>query len=277
MSISLNTNLVSMTARRNMNDANQALKTNIERLSTGQRINSASDDPAGLAVSENMQADIRSLNEAKMNANDGVSMAETAEGALSETHDILNRMKELATSANTDALSSGQRDNIQKEFNAMKAELSDISQDTEFNGTTLLATGFAAEIQVGKDAADQVTVALGQGVSPGSLAAGNLGGAVVSGARTNASSAVDTVQTAIEEVSQLRGTLGSQVNRLDIKMDNLSTEKQNLEAANSRIRDTDVAKETADLTQNQILTQAGTSMLSQANSTPQTALSLLGG
>ena len=274
MSISLNTNLTSIIARRNLGDANEALKQNIERLSTGKRINSASDDPAGLAVSENMQADIRSLAAAKQNANDGVSMAETAEGALSETQDILNRMKELATEANTDALNSGQRDNIQKEFNAMKAELSDISQDTEFNGTTLLATGFAAEIQVGKDAADQVTVALGQGVSPASL---GVAAEVVSGARTNASSAVGAVQTAINDVSKIRANLGAQVNRLDIKMDNIGTEKQNLEAANSRIRDTDVAKETAELAQNQILVQASTSMLSQANSSPQTALSLLGG
>ena len=274
MSISLNTNLTSIIARRNLGDANEALKQNIERLSTGKRINSASDDPAGLAVSENMQADIRSLAAAKQNANDGVSMAETAEGALSETQDILNRMKELATEANTDALNSGQRDNIQKEFKAMKAELSDISQDTEFNGTTLLATGFAAQIQVGKDAADQVTVALGQGVSPASL---GVAAEVVSGARTNASSAVGAVQTAINDVSKIRANLGAQVNRLDIKMDNIGTEKQNLEAANSRIRDTDVAKETAELAQNQILVQASTSMLSQANSSPQTALSLLGG
>jgi flagellin len=205
-------------------------------------------------------------------------MAETAEGALSETHDILNRMKELATSANTDALSSGQRDNIQKEFGELKSELNDISQDTEFNDIGLLGSGgFSAEIQVGKDANDQVTVAIDQGVSTGSLGSGNLASASVGGSRGNASAAVSTVQTAINEVSQLRGSIGAQVNRLDIKMDNITTEKQNLEAANSRIRDTDVAAETAELTQNQILTQAGTSMLSQANSTPQTALSLLGG
>lgn len=279
MSISLNTNLVSMTARRNLDSANEALKTNIERLSTGQRINSAADDPSGLAVSENMQADIRSLNVAKQNANDGVSMLETAEGAMSETHDILNRMKELATSANTDALNSTQRGNIQEEFGELKSELNDIAQDTEFNGKNLLSGGFTGEIQVGKDADDQITVAISQGVGAGSVGSGGTQVSAVSvgGSRANASQAASVVQGAIEQVSQLRAAVGAQVNRLDIKMDNIATETQSLEAANSRIRDTDVAKETADLTQNQILTQAGTSMLSQANSAPQTALSLLGG
>jgi flagellin len=267
-----------MMARRNLNSANAALKKNIERLSTGQRINSAADDAAGLAVSEGMEAKIRSLEQGKQNANDGVSMLETAEGALGEAHGILNRMKELATSANTDAISSDQRNNIQDEYAELQEELNDIAADTQFNDTQLIAGTFSAAIQVGNEANDTITVNINQGVSTGSLGSATaLDATSVGGSRGNASAAASTINTAISQVSELRASVGAQVNRLDIKMDNISTRKQSLEAANSRIRDTNIAKETAELTQNRILTQAGTSMLSQANSTPQTALSLLQG
>lgn len=278
MAISVRTNITSMMARRNLNSANAALKKNIERLSTGQRINSAADDAAGLAVSEGMEAKIRSLEQGKQNANDGVSMLETAEGALGEAHDILNRMKELATSANTDAISSDQRNNIQDEYAELQEELNDIAADTQFNNTQLIAGTFSAAIQVGNEANDTITLNINQGVSTGSLGSATaLSATSVGGGRANASAAASTINTAISQVSELRASVGAQVNRLDIKMDNISTRKQSLEAANSRIRDTNIAKETAELTQNRILTQAGTSMLSQANSTPQTALSLLQG
>ncbi|MEZ4461599.1 MAG: flagellin [bacterium] len=277
--IGVNTNTTSLMAQRHLNSTNKALQGNIAKLSSGFRINSAADDAAGLAVSEEMKSDIRSLGQASRNANDAISMVQTAEGALGQVHDILGRMRELSVQANSDGINDDQRAHVDTEFQALAAEINDISSQSQFNGTNLLDGTLNATFQVGIESTDTLSIAVSQGFSTADLedAGGTTNlGAVDLTSTTNAATAMSVLDNAISVVSETRAGLGASQNRLESKIENLSVSRENLEAANSRIRDVDVASEMASMTKNQILMQAGASMLAQANSLPQTALSLLG-
>jgi flagellin len=276
--LGINTNPTSLLTQRYLNKTNKALQGNIARLSSGYRINSAADDAAGLAVSESMKSNIRSLGQASRNASDAISMVQTAEGSLGQVHDILGRMRELSVQANSDGINDEQRAHINTEFQALSAEIGDISSDTKFNGRSLLDGTLNASFQVGIDSTNTLNVSVGQSFATAdlkdatgtnSLAAANLS------TTAGAASAMEVLDNAISLVSGARASMGASQNRLESKIENLAVYRENLEAANSRIRDVDVASEMAEMTKNQILLQAGASMLAQANSLPQLLLALL--
>lgn len=273
MPVSINTNVASMQAMKNMNKNQQALKTSFNRLSSGLRINTAADDAAGLAVSESMKSQIRSYTVAERNAADGVSMAQTAEGALGEVHGVLGRMRELAMQSSNGTLSSSDRAQINNEFGELQSEITRIQGSAKFNGVSVIATATASvTFQVGLDngSADQIDVSFG-GVDLATVLAGN---ASVDTA-TNALDSLASIDNAIDAVSTSRAGFGASMNRLDIASSSIATMKLNLSAANSRITDVDVAAESSALSRNQVLTQAGVSVLAQANQLPQMAFGLL--
>jgi flagellin len=275
--IGIQTNVTSLHAQRNLGNTSNSLQKNIQKLSSGFRINTAADDAAGLAVSEEMKANIRSLGQASRNASDAVSMIQTAEGSLGQVHNILGRMRELAVQANSDGINDTQRGHIDQEFQALAAEITDISSDTQYNGTALLDGSLDATFQVGIETTDTLNIQVTQGFSAADLTDGTTTiDAAALDTTANAALALDSIDAAISTVSTTRAQLGASQNRLESKLDNLAVSKANLEESNSRIRDVDIASEMANMTKNQILMQAGTSMLAQANSLPQTALSLLG-
>jgi flagellin len=276
MALFINTNVASESAQKNLGANQSKLAVSFARLSSGLRINSAKDDAAGLAISESLKSQIRSFNVAERNASDGISMAQTAEGALGEVHDILGRMRELATQAANGSLTSTDRGFLQTEFGSLQDEITRIQGSAKFNGRALVSS--AAEtitLQVGlsNTASDQIQVTLG-GVSLGTIAGSStvLSGTTASGAL----SALSTIDTAIGNVSTSRATFGAAMNRLETAQSSIQTMRLNLSAANSRIRDVDVAQETSALSRNQVLTQAGVSVLAQANQLPQLAFGLLG-
>jgi flagellin len=276
MALFINTNVASESAQKNLGANQSKLAVSFARLSSGLRINSAKDDAAGLAISESLKSQIRSFNVAERNASDGISMAQTAEGALGEVHDILGRMRELATQAANGSLTSTDRGFLQTEFASLQDEITRIQGSAKFNGRELVSS--AAEtitLQVGlsNTASDQISVTLG-GVSLATIAGGStvLSGTTASGAL----SALSTIDTAIGNVSTARATFGAAMNRLETAQSSIQTMRLNLSAANSRIRDVDVAQETSALSRNQVLTQAGVSVLAQANQLPQLAFGLLG-
>ena len=276
MALTVNTNIASLNAQRNLSTTQTALNRSLQRLSSGYRINSAADDAAGLAISEGMRSQIRSMNQAVRNANDGVSLVQTAEGALNEVSNILQRMRELATQAATGTVSSDQRAYIDNEFTQLKSEIDRIASATQFNGTSLFTntSGQTVSFQVGPGATTNDTISVT--ISAAGASKIGVGTASVSGATgAAATAALTAIDSAITNVSNIRGTLGAVQNRLQSTINNLQVSVENLSAAESRIRDVDVASETAALTRAQILTQAGTAILSQANQTPQSALSLL--
>jgi flagellin len=276
MPLFINTNVASESAQKNLGANQSKLAVSFARLSSGLRINSAKDDAAGLAISESLKSQIRSFNVAERNASDGISMAQTAEGALGEVHDILGRMRELATQAANGSLTSTDRGFLQTEFASLQSEITRIQGSAKFNGRELVsATAETISIQVGlaNTASDQIAVTLG-GVSLATIAGGStvLSGTTASGAL----SALSTIDTAIGNVSTARATFGAAMNRLETAQSSIQTMRLNLSAANSRIRDVDVAQETSSLSRNQVLTQAGVSVLAQANQLPQLAFGLLG-
>lgn len=273
----INTNVASLNSQRHLGNTQNAMKTAVERLSSGLRINSAKDDAAGLAISERMTGQIRGLNQAVRNANDGISLAQTAEGGLQESGNILQRMRELAVQASNDTNTASDRTALQTEFDELSNEIDRIATTTQFNGQNLLdGTGSATfSFQVGANAGQSITLDL----SAFDAQAASIGGdvsALTLDSAANAGAAITALDTAIGEVNGFRSTLGATQNRFESTIRNLSQTSENLSAARSRIRDTDFAAETAELTRVQILQQAGTAMLSQANAAPQSALSLLG-
>jgi len=275
MALYINTNVASEQAQKNLG-ANQAkLQSSFARLSSGLRINSAKDDAAGLAISESLKSQIRSFNVAERNAGDGISMAQTAEGSLGEVHGILGRMRELAVQASNGPLTAEDRGFLQTEFSSLQSEVTRIQGSAKFNGKQLLgATANTVTLQVGLNdsSSDQIQVQLG-GVS---LAAITGSAALLSGStEDNALAALSTIDTAIGNVSTARSTFGAAMNRLEVAQSSIQTMRLNLSAANSRIADVDVASETAQLSRNQVLTQAGISVLAQANQLPQLAFGLL--
>jgi flagellin len=279
MGISLRTNVASLEANTSLSRTNEQLNNSMVRLSSGMRINRAGDDAAGLAISERFKANITSLDQAKRNANDGISLIQTAEGALQEVSAILIRMRELTVQAATDTVSTGQRGFIQDEFDQLRSEIDRIGSTANFNDLDLLNGAFAAtanaltfQVDLSGDINQQIQVQLAT-VSPSALGIGTMALSTTGQAR----SSLSILDDAIQGVSAQRATLGAAQNRLEATINNISTQFNNLSAANSRIRDVDVAEETAALARHRILMQSGVSVLAQANQIPQLALQLLQG
>ena len=267
----INHNLGAMNAQRNMNINSGNAAKSMEKLSSGLRINRAGDDAAGLSISEKMRAQIRGLDQASTNAQDGISLVQTAEGALTETHSILQRMRELAVQAGNDTNVTTDRTAIKDEIDQLNAEINRISTTTEFNTKKLLdGTSKGVSLQVGANKGQTVTFSIGN------MGAASLG--VSSVAVTNAKvagTAVSSINAAINQVSSQRSKLGAMQNRLEHTINNLNTSSENLTAAESRIRDTDMASEMSEYSKNNILQQASQAMLAQAKSAPQSVLQLL--
>jgi flagellin len=256
------------------------------QLSTGVRINSAKDDASGLAISNRMTSQINGLGAAVKNANDAVSMIATAEGALDEVTEMLQRMRELAVQAGTGSMSSDDRTYLNNEFAALRSEIDRIADNTEWNGNTILngtAGGTSASsvtFQVGVDGGQTIAVDFGNitdasGGDMNGISASVITGTTAASGQTNATSAITALDTAIEAVSTQRSAFGAGSNRLEHAIDNLTNVQTNAEASRSRILDTDYAQSTSELARTQIIQQAGTAMLAQANQLPQTVLALL--
>jgi flagellin len=303
MGLRIRTNIASLNAQRRLTSATEGLQESSSKLASGTRINKSADDAAGLAISENLQADVRSLNQAKRNAADGVSLVQTAEGGLTETSNMLIRLRELAIQAASDTIGNTEREFTDREFVALKDEIDRIANSTEFNGTRLLVgqqevseemggpASYPFEIQVGKDyfnEADAIDAPNPVNIIKVDLSTinaftegeGSLEiGKAEEGARVNtkagAQQSIAMLDKAIVRVNDHRSYLGAIQNRLGSTIRNLSVQTENLSEANSRIRDTDFAYETAVYTQQNILQQAGTSVLATANQQPNIALALL--
>ena len=274
MGLRVNTNIASMNAQRALSSVTERLNSSFRRLSTGLRITTAADDAAGLAISERLRAQIRSLDQANRNANDGVSLAQAAEGALDEVNSILIRLRELSIQASNGTVSDADKNTLQQEFSVLRDEINRISRSTEFAGINLLdGSSSVVAFHVGfgtANAINQISVSL-EPVLSTSLALNTLD----IGSAGNTSLAIGNIDSAINTVSSLRGRLGAIQNRLNSTVRNLSLQVENMSAANSRIRDVDVAFETARLTRNSILQQAAIAILVQTNAQPQAALALL--
>ena len=282
MGFSIRSNPMSLNTQKTLRENQRLNNLSLERLSSGFRINKAADDAAGLAISENFRAQIKSFDQARRNANDGVSMLQTAEGALNEISNMLTRMRELSVQASNDTLISRDRTFLNSEYSALKAEIDRISEVTEFNGTFLIngnisSSGLDFQIGIEATANDRLTVTL---ADVGTASIGSSGSSAVSNTdlliKTNARNSLDVIDAAINDVAQQRSNIGAHQNRLNTTIINLANSAENITAANSRIRDVDVASESANMTRNQILVQAGSSMLAQANQAPQMAMQLLG-
>jgi len=280
MALYVNTNVSSLNAQRQLMTSGNGLDKAFERLSSGFRINSAADDAAGLQISSRMTSQIEGLNMAVRNANDGISLAQTAEGALQEVTNSLQRMRQLAIQSQNGINSAEDRAALQKEVNALQAEITRVASTTEFAGTALLQGGFSADFLVGADAGQTINVAVLNGTSTAGFTADGLGvsnNAVSVGTASAASDSIALIDNALSTVNGARADLGALQNRFQSTIRNLSNISENVTAARSRIRDTDFAQETANLTKFQIRQQASTTILAQANQRPQAALSLLGG
>lgn len=276
MGLRIQTNIASMNAQRNLARATMSLNDSYRRLSTGLRVASAADDAAGLAISERLRAQVRSIGQAERNANDGISLVQTAEGALNEVNNILIRMRELAVQASNGTVSGTDRNTLNEEFQAIISEIDRIAQATKFSELPLLdgsagtiSLHIGPETTAGVDTIDVTLV---------SVLASSLGIDLLAiGSGDDALAAISGVDTAINSVVGLRGSLGATQNRLQSTIAQLQVDRENLSAAESRIRDVDVAAETANLTRASIMQQAAISVLSQANVQPQAALQLLQG
>ncbi len=308
MGLRIRTNVASLNSQRRLGSSTDAVQASMNKLASGSRINRAADDAAGLAVSENLRADVRSLNMAKRNANDGISLVQTAEGGLEETSNMLVRLRELAVQGASDTIGNTEREFLNKEYMQLKDEIDRIASSTEFNGTRLLvgdkvdelpeemqtgANSFPLEIQVGKDYyqdsdaignRNQVNIikidmghlnAFTSGLGLGEAEPEEGGGGTRVDSKVSSQQAISKLDGAITQVNEYRAYLGAIQNRFNSSINNLGVQVENLDTARSRIRDTDYAAETATFTQGHILQQAGTSVLSQANQQPQMALSLL--
>ena len=273
MGLRVNTNVASLNAQRNLSNTTNQLSRSLERLSSGLRITRASDDAAGLAISESFRAEIRSLAQAQRNANDGVSLLQIAEGALNETSNNLIRLRELAIQSANGTLGVNERATLNAEFADLRSEIDRVAQVTEFNGRKPLnGSAGAITFQVGVNATsnDRISVS---GVDATASGIGINGLAISS--VTGANSALSILDSAISQVASLRGSFGTAQNRLESTIRSLGVSIENTSAAESRIRDVDVASETAILTRNQVLQQAGIAVLAQANVSTQSALALL--
>ncbi len=275
MSLFVNTNVSAINAQRQLLTSGNSLDTAFKRLSSGFRINSAADDAAGLQISNRLSSQINGLNQAISNANDGISLAQTAEGAMDEITNSLQRIRVLAVQSQNGINSSADRVALQKEVSALKTEISRIATTTQFGGLNLLDGKFSAKFLVGANAGQNISVNLSR--TGGGYGSSGLGIAALSiSSVAGASRAIAQIDSAIKSIDTTRADLGALQNRFQSTIRNLSNIVENVSAARSRIRDTDFAKETAELTRSQIMQQASTTILSQANQRPQAALSLLG-
>ncbi|HHW23100.1 MAG TPA: flagellin Hag [Clostridiaceae bacterium] len=276
----INHNIASLNTYRQLTINNNAGSKSLEKLSSGYRINRAGDDAAGLAISEKMRGQIRGLNQAERNAQDAISLIQTAEGALNETHSILQRMRELAVQSASDTNTDDDRGELQKEIEQLAAEIDRISDNTEFNTKKLLNGKFstaacALKFQVGANKDQAVTLTIGN-MNAETLAVSTSGTSPINlSTQASANVAIETIDKAIIKVSSERAKLGAIQNRLEHTINNLGTTAENLTASESRIRDVDMAKEMMEFTKNSILQQAATAMLAQANQQPQGVLQLL--
>jgi flagellin len=286
----INTNIASLNAQRNLNSSQASLATSIQRLSSGLRVNSAKDDAAGLAIASRMDGQTRGMNIAIRNANDGISLAQTAEGSLGKITDMLQRMRELAVQAANDTNGTSDRTSLNQEFAQLKAEIDRTFDATKFNGTAILGTVATLNFQIGANnsAEDQLAIAttdlsVGTGMAALLVAAAataaadpsQITGTTAAAGLANARAAISAVDTALTEINSARALFGATQNRFESVIANLQVASENTAAARSRIMDADFATETAALTRSQILQQAGTAMLAQANQVPQQVLSLL--
>jgi flagellin len=274
MSLRINTNTAAMNAHRQLTINDESLNKSLNRLASGLRINGAADDAAGLAISQKMQGQVAGLNQASRNAQDGISMLQTAEGGLSETQNILQRMRELAVQGANDTLTTADRSNIQDELNALSSEIDRIASNTEYNTKSLLGGGLSSGVtfQVGANAGQTVNVTVSTATAS-SLTVG--GGSITVDSAANASTTINNIDNAIAAVSNSRSKLGASINRLQHTITNLGVQAENIDAARSRIADLDMAKEVVHLSKSQILSQSSTAMLAQANSSSQSVLGLL--
>ena len=281
MSLFVNTNVSSLNAQRQLFTTGNNLNTAFERLSSGFRINSAADDAAGLQITDRMTSQIQGLDQAVRNANDGISLAQTAEGAMAETTTALQRIRTLAIQSQNGINTEADREALQKEVDALRTEISRIATTTQFAGVEVLSGAFSARFLVGANSGQTISVNL----SSQALVRAGVAGFSATGlgittsdvlTETNASALLTSVDTAISAIGGLRADLGALQNRFQSTIRNLSNISENVSAARSQIKDTDFATETANLTRNQIIQQASTTILSQANQRPQSALSLLG-
>jgi flagellin len=275
MALTVNTNVSALNAQRQLLTSGNALDTSYKRLSSGFRINSAADDAAGLQISNRLTSQVNGLNQAISNANDGISVAQVAEGALEEITTGLQRIRTLAVQSQNGINNSADRAALQKEVSALKVEISRIATTTQFGGVDLLKGSFTAKFLVGANAAasQNIEVSLSR---TGGFGASSLVGTLTVANVGAASAALAKVDSAIKAIDGKRADLGAIQNRFQSTIRNLSNVVENVSGARSRIRDTDFAKETAELTRAQILQQASTTVLAQANTRPQSALSLLG-
>jgi flagellin len=274
MALVIQTNVASLGAQKNLQGNQKALMSSFSKLSSGFRVNTAADDAAGLAISESMKSQIRSYTVAERNASDGISMAQTAEGALNEVHGILGRMREIAMQSSNGSLTDDDRAYLNTEYASLKSEVSRIQESAKFNGRELVATDATSltfQVGLNDDENDQITIEFGN-VDLADVS----GGTNAVDTAENSLAALGTIDEAISTVSTARSKFGAAMNRLEVATGNIQTMRTNLAAANSRIRDVDVAEETAAMSRNQVLSQAGISVLAQANQLPQLAFGLLG-
>jgi len=272
MGVRINTNVSALNTQRHLYNSTISFNKSMEKLASGLRINRAADDAAGLAISEGLKGDIRALGQAARNASDGISLVQTAEGALDEVSSILLRMKELAEQSLGGTLSGGQQDHLQAEYSELMSEIDRIAVGTEYNEISLLDGTLNTNIQVGINTGVPSTINVALGTSTDTAGLGLTQGVGQTG---DAAAAMTEVDTAISAVSTARAEFGAKQNRLESSVRNINNRAENLSAANSRIRDVDVASETSRMTSFQILQQAGVSVLSQANMTTGLAMSLL--
>lgn len=275
MALYINTNVASLEAQSNLSKTQKDQATNFQRLSSGMRINSAADDAAGLAIKENLNAQVKSFSVAERNSNNAISMAQTAESALGQVGSILTRMRELSVQGSNGDLGATDRGYLDTEFQSLRSEITRISDSTIFNSKQLLsgaATTITFQVGINNTTSDRIDVSFGGvDLTALGLAATNVSGATA----TNSQAAITSIDTAISTVSSRRASFGASMNRLSTTVSNLQSMRTNMSAAHSRIADVDVAEETASMARNQVLSQAAVSVLSQANQSPQLALSLL--
>lgn len=274
MSMFVNTNVSALNAQRQLFNSGNALSTSFERLSSGFRINRAADDAAGLQITDRMTSQIMGLNQAVRNANDAISLTQTAEGSMGEITNALQRIRQLAVQSQNGINTSADRVALQKEVSALKTEISRISTDSQFGGLDILKGGFSAAFLVGANSGQSISVNLSRsgGYGASGLSISKLTVATTAGA----SAALTSIDNALSTIGAARADLGALQNRFQSTIRNLSNISENMSGARSRIRDTDFATETAELTRNQIIQQASVTVLSQANQRPQSALQLLG-
>ena len=277
MPTTINTNMASLSAQRALQSTEGSLSTSMQRLSTGLRINSAKDDAAGLAIAERMTSQVRGMTVATRNANDAISMAQTAEGSLGKVGESLQRMRELAVQSANSTNDTSDRVNLNEEYTALATEVSRVLEGTKFNGKNLLnsaATSMAFQIGTDTDATDRITVALRNMTAGTGMAAAITGTAASISTVAASLTTISNLDAAIDEVTSARSNLGSVQNRFESVVANLATSQENITSARGRITDADFAVESANLSRAQVLSQAGNTMLAQANQQPQQVLSL---